>query len=287
MRENHTKLSVNSSCQRNEKWQTVGYNGAMDQETLNAIAAGHHLPACRYLQLTGSTNDDALQWLAEGAPEYAFVAADAQSAGRGRQGRRWISTPGASIALSIILHPTATEQRRLGLFSLLAGLAAAQAISENCHAVVQVKWPNDVLIKRMKAAGILAEAQWENNTLKGLVVGIGINLLKASVPPNAELIYPATSLEDHSKDVPDAARVMDALLRSLLAMRQNLCDPAFPQQYMQKMAFLNEAVNLHTTGSQTVHGIARGIDDSGNLILQTDAGATQAFPVGEISLRPA
>jgi BirA family biotin operon repressor/biotin-[acetyl-CoA-carboxylase] ligase len=287
MRQNHTKLTGNSSCQRNKKWQTVGYNGAMDQETLNAIAARHHLPACHYLPSTGSTNDDALQWLTEGAPEYAFVAADAQSAGRGRQGRRWISTPGASIALSIILRPTAEEQRQLGLFSLLAGLAAAQAISENCHAVVQVKWPNDVLIKRMKAAGILAEAHWENNALKGLVIGIGINLLKASVPQDAELIYPATSLEDHSEDVPDAAKVIDALLRSLLALRQDLCDPAFPQQYMQKMAFLNEAVNLHTAGSQTVHGIATGIDDAGNLILQTDAGATQAFPVGEISLRPA
>jgi BirA family biotin operon repressor/biotin-[acetyl-CoA-carboxylase] ligase len=287
MKLNHTKLSGNSSCQRNKKWQTVGYNGAMDQETLNAIAARHHLPACRYLPSTGSTNDDALRWLAEGAPEYAFVAADAQSAGRGRQGRRWISTPGASIALSIILRPTAAEQQRLSLFSLLAGLAAAQAISENCNAVVQVKWPNDVLIKRMKAAGILAEAHWENNTLKGLVIGIGINLLKASIPQDAELIYPATSLEDHSEDVPDAAKVIDALLRSLLALRQDLCDPTFPQQYRQKMAFLHEAVNLHTVSSQTVHGVARGIDDSGNLILQTDAGATQAFPVGEISLRPA
>ena len=259
----------------------------MDKETLESIASRHDLPACRYLPETGSTNDDAMRWLNEGAPEYAFVAADAQTAGRGRQGRRWISTPGASIALSIILHPTSAEQQRMGLFSLLAGLAAGQAIVENCSALVQVKWPNDVLIKRKKVAGVLAEAQWEQNALKGLVVGIGINLLKASVPQDAQLIYPATSLEDHSLDPPDAARVIDALLRSMLALRQDLCSPAFTQRYIQKMAFLHEAVNLHTSGSQTVHGIATGIDNCGNLILQAGTGAMQAFPVGEISLRPA
>jgi len=258
----------------------------MNQHLLQTVFEKNNIPAFRYFDQVGSTNDIAIEWVSAGAPEYALVMAEAQTSGRGRNGRTWVTTPGASIALSIILHPSPAEQINLGLFSLAAGLAAARAIDILCDDVVQVKWPNDVLINRMKTAGVLAETVWEGNQLKGLVLGFGINLLHESVPPAAELLFPATCLQEHTSSQPEPLALIDALLASLARVRAEMLTEHFLHIYTSWMAYLNEPISLHPANASIINGTLHGIDASGYLVLQMENGELQSFPVGDISLRP-
>ena len=124
------------------------------------------------------------QRLLDGAPEGAVVAADEQTEGRGRLGRRWEAPPGTSLLFSIVLQP-AVPAERLPELSLVAGAAVAEAVAAETGLVPAVKHPNDVLIGGRKVAGILAEA------VDGRVVlGIGVNVSQTE----AQLPAGATSL---------------------------------------------------------------------------------------------
>jgi len=102
-------------------------------------------------------------------PEGAIAVAGVQTAGRGRFGRTWEAPPGTAVLVSVLLRPPA--ERRTPELSLVAGIAVADALEELTGLSVQIKWPNDVMLRRMKVAGILAEAR------DGIVVlGIGVNV---------------------------------------------------------------------------------------------------------------
>jgi BirA family biotin operon repressor/biotin-[acetyl-CoA-carboxylase] ligase len=120
-------------------------------------------------------------------PEGAVVAADYQTAGRGRQGRRWVAPAGKAIQLSLLLRPP--PDRRQPELSLVAGVAVADAVEETLGLSAQIKWPNDVLVNRKKVAGILAEARGG-----AIVLGIGVNVnqRRDELPPDATT--PAASL---------------------------------------------------------------------------------------------
>jgi BirA family transcriptional regulator, biotin operon repressor / biotin---[acetyl-CoA-carboxylase] ligase len=95
----------------------------MDEQTLRKALAGVPLADIRYFPSTDSTNTKALEWAQTGAKEYSLVIAEAQTAGRGRLNRSWVTTPGSSLAFSLILFPNAEETKRLALFSPLGALA--------------------------------------------------------------------------------------------------------------------------------------------------------------------
>jgi BirA family transcriptional regulator, biotin operon repressor / biotin---[acetyl-CoA-carboxylase] ligase len=120
-------------------------------------------------------------------PEGALVVADHQSAGRGRLGRSWEAPAGTSLLLSLLLRPP--PERHAPELSLVAGIAVADALERILGLSVQIKWPNDVMLRRMKIAGCLAEAR------DGVVVlGIGINVGQTAdeLPPNAGSIRTLT-----------------------------------------------------------------------------------------------
>ena len=122
----------------------------MNEANLKQAFVDLKIPEFRYFKETDSTNTQALNWISQGAPEYSLVIAEAQTAGRGRNRRKWVTTPGSSIAVSIILHPTIQEQKKLGLFSLLGGFSVLKVLEDNYRIKAQVKWPNDILIDYKK-----------------------------------------------------------------------------------------------------------------------------------------
>jgi BirA family transcriptional regulator, biotin operon repressor / biotin---[acetyl-CoA-carboxylase] ligase len=126
--------------------------------------------------------------LAEDDPEGAVVAADEQTEGRGRLGRSWFAPSGTSLLCSILLRPE-VDPARLPELSIVAGRACAEAIAEVAGVDPKVKFPNDVLVRGRKVAGILAEASEGR-----VVVGIGVNVAQepGQLPPEART--PATSL---------------------------------------------------------------------------------------------
>ena len=147
-----------------------------------------------YFSEIGSTNDEAARLAELGAPEGTIVIASAQTAGRGRFGRTWFSPPGAGIYVSVICR----DARAVPYLSLAAGVAVADAIRTSTGLPVEIKWPNDIVVRggrgrRRKLAGILAEASTSPEGVQHVVVGVGINLRPAAYPP--EIADLATSLE--------------------------------------------------------------------------------------------
>ena len=147
--------------------------------------------------------------LAADAPEGAVAVAEEQTAGRGRLGRPWHAPRGTSVLVSINLRPEVPVQR-LPELSLVAGLAAADAIAAETELQPEVRFPNDLLIGGRKVAGILAEARDER-----VVLGIGINanLTEEELPPDVDT--PATSLLVEGGTTIDRARLLATLLEQL------------------------------------------------------------------------
>jgi BirA family transcriptional regulator, biotin operon repressor / biotin---[acetyl-CoA-carboxylase] ligase len=137
-------------------------------------------------------------------PDGAVAATEHQTAGRGRRGRSWEEPPGTSVLCSVLLHPPAT--RNPPELSLVAALAAAQAVEETIDLSVQVKWPNDVMLDRWKISGILAEMRGEE-----VVVGIGINVNQT----RGQLAPPAGSLRTVTGREHDRAALLALMLSRL------------------------------------------------------------------------
>jgi BirA family biotin operon repressor/biotin-[acetyl-CoA-carboxylase] ligase len=130
---------------------------------------------------------DSTQAELEKQPEGAVAVCDEQTAGRGRLGRLWAAPPGTAILCSIVLEPPA--DREPAQLSLVAGLAAAEAIELALNLSAQIKWPNDVMVNRRKVAGVIAEASGDGR----VIVGIGVNVNQESTElPSDARVAPAS-----------------------------------------------------------------------------------------------
>ena len=236
-------------------------------------AAGLAAPV-RWDEVTGSTNETALAMAEGGAPEWTLVAAGHQTRGRGRLGRTWVDRPGRALLFSVILRPSGLAPGRAGLLPLAAGAAMAAAAREVTGADVGCKWPNDLLVDERKVGGILAESSVVQGAIRHVVVGIGVNI---EAPDN----------------VPDAGGLEGAdpasLLTGFLRRFADLYDPSsqsFPaaviRAYTEVSATLGREVEATRVDGERVRGRARGMDDTGALIVGTDRGVeTVAF--GEVA----
>lgn len=122
-----------------------------------------------------STNTYAARLAREGAPEGTIVIADAQTGGKGRLGRSWVSPPHVNLYLSAILRPPVPVAAAPSI-SLLAAVAVAETIAGVCALTPSIKWPNDVLVNNKKVCGILAEVQTSATALHAVILGIGVNI---------------------------------------------------------------------------------------------------------------
>lgn len=148
-----------------------------------------------------------------GLPEGAVAVADHQTAGRGRRGHPWEAPPGSSVLVSVMLHPP--RERHLPELSLVAALAAGEAIEVATGLTAQIKWPNDVMLNRRKVAGIISEV-----SDAAVVVGIGINVhqTRDQLPPDART-QPGSLLT-----LTGASHDRAALLASLLFRLERIYD---------------------------------------------------------------
>ncbi|MBF0154338.1 MAG: biotin--[acetyl-CoA-carboxylase] ligase [Magnetococcales bacterium] len=135
----------------------------------------------------GSTNEEAVTLARAGVPEGTVVVAESQTRGRGRLGRQWLSPPGVNLSFSFVLRPRMSPNRTFQL-TLLAGLALAETVQEAGFAEVTIKWPNDLLLRGRKLAGILTEMGAEMDQVHYVVVGVGLNvhMTTALFPPELQ-----------------------------------------------------------------------------------------------------
>lgn len=256
----------------------------MDRQSLTNAAARLQLSRIDFFDSIDSTNAFALRLADTGESGPALVAADAQTSGRGRMNRRWITNPGSSLAFSLLIHPAGSQQAKLQLFSALASLAVCRVLNRQLGITAQIKWPNDILINRQKTAGILCEAVWAGESLQAVVIGIGINVTKGSLPVESSLQYPATYLEAHLADSVDRTSLLVNIVSEILTLKDELGIERFMNEYNQMLAFKDEPVRI-IMGESVTGGTLVGSDPSGNLILDTGTGLT-AIAAGDLHLRP-
>ena len=221
-----------------------------------------------------STNDRALKLCSDARPETPFlVLAERQTAGRGQGSNRWWSDAGA-LTFSLVLDASEWNPlpERPSLASLTAGLAVCETFKQLApSADVGLKWPNDVCLNGRKACGILTEVSAVNAAT--LVLGIGVNVNNALSAAPQELQQTATSLMEVTHRQHGLADLLVRLLKQLDAEREQ-AGMSNPQSYRRWQTFCvlsGRTVHLQT-GSRSIVGFCRGIDEEGALLLQTATG---------------
>lgn len=258
----------------------------MDQKTLQAALRDLALGGRRYFETVGSTNDEALAWATEGADDLSLIVADEQTAGRGRQGRKWHTPAGTALAFSLILRPSADEQKNPARTTALGALALTDALRPR-GLTAQIKWPNDVLVEGRKVAGILVESVWTGESLDAAVLGMGVNVLKGSVPPEELLHFPATSLEEAMGKPFDRVELLHDILAALLIWRPRLATDSFIAAWEEQLAFRGKQVRVAKADQAPITGKLVGLDLDGGLRLEGRNGVQRTVQFGEIQLRPA
>lgn len=240
----------------------------------------------KYFESIGSTNDEALAWIHSGAEDFSLVIANEQTKGRGRFDRHWVTRPGSSLAFTLILKPKPNEKEMIPLFSPLCGIAVREAVEKCLGTTVEIKWPNDVLINRKKFCGILVEASWIESELAGIVLGIGINISRDSVPPMEFQQFPATSLENETSLSINRFEILQNVLLSLDQWRVKLGTSEFMETWENHLAFVDEQVRIEHSEKPSIIGKMKGINPQGNLVLVLDGGQEMSFEIGDVHLRP-
>jgi BirA family biotin operon repressor/biotin-[acetyl-CoA-carboxylase] ligase len=228
----------------------------------------------------GSTNDAAWDAYAHHGPNGFTVATDAQTKGRGREGRTWYTTPGKGLAMSVLIREDATP-RPLAPVPLLAGLALQRAL-DRFGVKARLKWPNDVMLGRKKLGGVLTERRGSAGQA-GIVVGLGVNVLESQADFPDEILDTAISLamEGHTVD-------REALAAEFLNALEPLWDELATQGAANALAawragadFWDKPLRVRTP-SGTVNGVAKGLDPDGRLMLTLPDGKTFAVTAGDV-----
>jgi BirA family transcriptional regulator, biotin operon repressor / biotin---[acetyl-CoA-carboxylase] ligase len=250
-----------------------------------------------------STNTLAMRLAHERPEEGLVVLTDSQTAGKGRQGRRWVDMPGCNVLSSTLLRPLFPPH----LLVMIASLAVVEAIAQSCGAQATIKWPNDVLLSDRKVCGILIETSHDSNGRLIAVLGIGINVnghLAGRVEQKGvevELSAIATTLETacgHPVLREEfIARLLLAIENDYLALQQEAMKPpvAAPLQrpvarlirerWQNHLSTLGRTITVHQ-GDRLVEGVAEAVDDNGELLLRRHSGELVCITWGVVEHFP-
>jgi BirA family biotin operon repressor/biotin-[acetyl-CoA-carboxylase] ligase len=219
-----------------------------------------------HLRLTGSTNDRARDLADADAPSGTVVTATEQTAGRGRTGRRWSAPAGTALLMTAVLRPLEVAHR---LLPLAVPLAVCDAIESRARVDCAVKWPNDIWIEERKAGGVLIEARPPEWAL----IGIGVNLAIPEESYPEDLRWPATSVGNGVDADAMLAALCEALSRWVDAEAGHVLGG-----FRERDALRGREISWDGGA-----GVAAGIDDDGDLLVDTADGQV-ALGAGEVHL---
>lgn len=249
------------------------------QDGLNTKLIGREIV---FFAETDSTNHRAALLAEQGSADGTVVVAEAQSAGKGRLGRRWTSPAGVNLYLSIILRP-AIAPRAAPLLTFLSSLATARTIELESGLRPTVKWPNDVLLDGCKVAGLLNEMNAETERVNYVILGIGVNLnMKQEQFPD-DLRYPATSLALALQHPVDRLRFCRRLLEEIDLLYRDYPDgqEAILEGWLAYFDLLGEKVAIEEP-SRTIVGVVTGVAADGALLLTLENGTSERILAGDV-----
>lgn len=256
-----------------------------------------------------STNLRVKEFAQKDAPEGTVAVADAQTAGRGRRGRTWISPSGSSIYMSLLLRPQ-IKPEQASMLTLVMGLAAAQVIRLQTGLDAKIKWPNDIVVHEKKVCGILTEMQVFPQGIEYVIIGVGVNVTQTSFPKEIEDMATSLLMEMHRCPLKNGESAMenteadgryehgqlcidkDRLLKEILDQFERYYADFLRDGDLQDMmdAYNQLLVSrereirvLDPAGEYT--GTTAGINELGELLVTKSDGSVETVYAGEVSVR--
>ncbi|MDF7631873.1 bifunctional biotin--[acetyl-CoA-carboxylase] ligase/biotin operon repressor BirA [Erwiniaceae bacterium L1_55_4] len=287
-----SRAAINKHIQTLKSWgldvYTVtgkGYSLPAPIQLLNEadILSHLHQPDLDVIPVIDSTNQYLLDRMDQLPSGHACIA-EYQQAGRGRRGRKWFSPFGSNLYLSMYWRLEQGPAAAMGL-SLVIGIVMAEVLQSLGAPDVRVKWPNDLYLNDRKLAGILVELTGKTGDAAQIVMGAGVNLVMRSEGAS-EINQGWINLQEAGVEINRnelAAKIINRLREALPIFERDGLAP-FVERWDALDNFINRPVKL-LIGDREVHGIARGIDKQGGLLLEQE-GEVKSWVGGEISLRP-
>jgi BirA family biotin operon repressor/biotin-[acetyl-CoA-carboxylase] ligase len=232
-----------------------------------------------------STNTEAFNLAAAGAPEGTVVIADSQTKGRGRMQRVWHSPSGSNIYTSLILRPN-LKPDRVPQISILAGVAVAEIMDNFCPGMVNLKWPNDVLLNGKKVCGILAQMKTSASRVDFIILGIGINININYNRLPQDIKNSATSLAIETDRKISRQELIIDLYENLAKWYKKLIADGFStvkEKWLSMAPMIGKRVQI-TSGDEVISGKALGIDEQGSLLLLTAEGRKIKISAGDATI---
>ena len=260
---------------------------AVNQDRLTGLlnCANLSLPIHVYSEID-STNTQAMRLLQGGSEAPFAVLAERQTKGRGRMGREWFSADSGNLYLSFGLEPD-LESERIQCFTLWLGLAICAALNDPLQFPVALKWPNDIVYRGKKLAGMLTETRVSGTKVASAIFGLGLNVNGSRALWPAALQNSACSLCDLSGKSEDinviAATVIQAVLNACQAFFAGGWEAEFKRNWQRYDAMREHTVSI-CLHNENVTGRACGVDAQGALLVELSNNELRAFPSGEATL---
>jgi BirA family transcriptional regulator, biotin operon repressor / biotin---[acetyl-CoA-carboxylase] ligase len=237
-----------------------------------------------HFRVLDSTNSTAYQMAMEGAGEGDLVIAESQRKGKGRLGRQWFSPPFSNLYLSVILRPGIPPQQA-SLITLMAAVAVSEAIEKFSGLRPSIKWPNDILMRDRKVAGLLNEIHSETDRVHFVVLGMGVNLNADRAEMPEEIRDLATSLKEETGRTVSRKDFLQVLLSELerwysVFLKEG--GDAILEAWKGWARIEGKTVKVTSFG-ETLSGTAMGVDPYGALILRTENGERKRVVAGDVS----
>ena len=267
-----------------ESYEEIGTGGIYNETTIaDQIHTKWAGKTVHFARETDSTNLWIKRLAKEGASEGTLALAEFQSAGRGRLGRSWEVPEGTSVMMSILLRPK-FEPQYAPTLTLVMGMAVAKAV-KNLGFDVSIKWPNDVVVSHKKICGILTEMGVRDGKIDYAVIGVGINVNIKEFPE--EMADKATSLYLESGREFDRSQIPGLVMEAFEEYYEKFaatCDlSGLKEEYESILANYNQPVRV--LAKEPYEGVARGITDGGELLVEKTDGTIVAVSAGEVSVR--
>lgn len=229
-----------------------------------------------------STNTCAKTLAEAGVESGTVVLADHQTAGRGRNGRSWLSEPGANLLFSVVLRPQLTREQAF-ILTFYSSVAIARAVESVTGEQIECKWPNDLLLHGKKFCGILLENSFRQQAITHSIIGIGLNVNQIEF--HGDLGSRATSLRKELSQWFDRRKLLQSILTSMEALFIEIDSGAFEeilQDWKSRCFMFGKPITVARPHDQ-VSGTAVGLSEDGGLIIETNQGKSVVY-AGDVSI---